>query len=290
MSMLIQQKKRGIAGVAIAVLMAAGIQVAPLAYGNANAESGRATALAYAPKTGALYRSDGQVLLRSKDRGRQWVKVPLPQPTTNGRITAVAAAATGEDALYVAGRGLGVLKSIDGGKSWTRVDGGLPSRDVVAFAVHTTRARTLYAVLKGRGVFRSEDGGARWRLVDKGPRAEIRRLVHSNMPGSMQTGWLFAATDAGVYRAMDCFCGFRIAGSLKTKISAVTYDPAQPKRLYVAAAAQVFRSVDGGEDWQPTTSPGRAVVALAHSPSGVLYALLADGQVKQSSNQGEQWK
>jgi photosystem II stability/assembly factor-like uncharacterized protein len=110
------------------------------------------------------------------------------------------------------------------------------------------------------------------------------------MEGSMQSGWLFAATDKGVYRAMDCFCGFRLAGSLPGPVSTVTYDPNQPKELYAAIGKDVFSTANGGEDWQKAASPGGEVGALTYSPSGVLYALLADGRLVRSQDKGRRWE
>ena len=247
-------------------------------------------ALAYAPQAETLYKSDGQALYRSEDGGRRWMKVPLTPTASNGQVADVAVSAVGQGALYVAGPGLGVLKSVDAGKNWIPVGKGLPSQDVIALATHSTLADTLYAVVAQRGVYRSEDGGERWRMVDKGPQAQIRRLIHSNLEGSMQTGWMFAATEKGVYRSMDCFCGWRIAGTLPGNVSAVAYDPKQPMQLYAAVGRQVFSTANGGEEWRPVGSPDGEVHALAYSASGVLYALLADGRVVHSRNSGKQWE
>lgn len=272
------------------VLTAALLIGAQTAQGSAPAQAQVADALAHAPQTGALYKSDGRALYRSGDGGKRWTEVPLASSDGGGRIAAVAVSAGEHGALYVAGPGLGVLKSLDAGKTWAPVDKGLPSRDVTAFATHSTLPDTLYAVVAAQGIYRSEDRGERWRKVDSGPEARIRRFIHADMEGSMQTGWIFAATDKGVYRAMDCFCGFRLAGNLSGDISAVTYDPKQPKQLYAAAGKQVFSTANGGEEWQPAGSPGAAVSALAYSSSGVLYALLADGRVVQSKDKGQRWQ
>jgi hypothetical protein len=145
-------------------------------------------------------------------------------------------------------------------------------------------------MVAGRGIYRSEDGGVGWRMVDKGPPARLRQFIHSNLAGSMQSGWIYAATDKGVYRAMDCFCGFRPAGTLPASASAVIHDPKQPTELYAAVGSQVFSTANGGESWQRAGAPGGAVVALAYSPAGALYALLADGRVAQSRNAGKQWE
>src|SRR3546814_2559609 len=71
---------------------------------------------------------------------RSWTKVPLATLPGGGRLAAVAVSAGEQSQLYVAGPGLGVLKSIDAGKSWSHVDRGLPSRDVIAFAAHSARS------------------------------------------------------------------------------------------------------------------------------------------------------
>lgn len=247
-------------------------------------------ALAYAPQTDALYRSDGQALQRSEDGGKQWTKVPLPQSAKGGEVKAIAVSPAGQGTLYVAPRGVGVLRSVDAGQSWVSVGQGLPSDDVIALAAHSSSANTVYAAVAGQGIYRSEDRGEHWRNVDKGPKAQIRQFIHSGLEGSMQTGWLFAATDKGVYRAMDCFCGFRKAGNLPEPVAAVVYDPKQPKELYAAADKQVFASADGGVEWQPLGSPGAAVRALAYSRSGVLYALLADARVVRSADKGRRWE
>lgn len=287
MTTSIENRARRVAVIVLAVSLLTGLQAAQ---GRAPAQGQAVGALAYSLQTKVLYRSDGQALYRSNDGGRQWTKVPLTSSANDVRITAVAVSAVGQGALYVAGSRVGVLKSIDAGKSWISIDKGLPSRDVIAFAAHSTSPNTLYAVVSGEGIYRSEDGGERWRMVDKGPPAQIRRLIHADMEGSMQTGWIFTATDKGVYRAMDCFCGFRPAGSLPSSVSAIAHDPKQPRVLYAAVGRQVFSTANGGEEWQAVSSPGGEISALAHSPSGVLYALLVDGRVVQSKDKGRQWE
>jgi photosystem II stability/assembly factor-like uncharacterized protein len=270
-----------------AASLLAGFQLAQSGAARADRAAG---ALAYAARTDTLYRSDGQALHRSDDGGKQWTKVPLPPSASGGRIAAIAVSPVGQGALYVAGPGVGVLKSFDTGQTWVSIVEGLPSDDVITLAAHSTSADTLYTVLAQKGIYRSEDGGKRWRMVDKGPGAQPRHFIHSGMEGSMQSGWLFAATDKGVYRAMDCFCGFRKAGSLPGPVSAVAYDPKQPKELYAAAGRQVFSTANGGEDWQAAGSPGAEVRALVYSPAGVLYGLLVDGRVVRSTNKGRQWE
>src|SRR5260370_10082904 len=106
--------------------------------------------------------------------------------------------------------------------------------------------------------------------MDRGCRRGMKQLIHSDMAGSMQTGWLFAATSKGIRRSMDCFCLWQDAGKLETEAYSVTYDPGQPEQIYAAAEKGLFRSTDAGENWVQMTSPGSKLLALPLAPPAPL--------------------
>jgi len=248
-----------------------------------------AVALAFDGASQTLLKARADALYRSSDGGRHWAQLVLPPAPEGSRIASVAVAAGNKGVLYVAGPGLGVLRSEDSGGSWSARNGGLPG-DVAALATHADQPDTVYAYVVERGIFRSQDGGRRWQLMDAGPRGGIVRLVHSNMPGSMQTGWLFAATAQGVRRAMDCFCGWRDAGGLGRAVGAVAYDPRRPQNVYAATDEGLFLSTDGGEQWSRMNVPAAAFTALIATPAGVLYAAAADGSLFHSSDDAKTWE
>lgn len=247
-------------------------------------------AIALSGDAHTLFIARPHTLYRADDTGRRWVKLRLPPGVPADAIAAVAVPAKRAGALYLAGSGFGVQRSADGGRSWTARNDGLPSRTVAALAVHADQPDTVYAYVPGKGVFRSEDAGAHWKWMDSGPRAGIGQLIHSNMPGSMQTGWLFAATAKGVSRSMDCFCLWQDAGALATPVDAVAFDPREPKDIYAATAEGLFLSVDGGEQWTRLNAPVARIFALAISPSGALYAGTASGDLYRSVDRAETWK
>ena len=261
-----------------------------LAFSHAAAarEDGPIIALGFDAASKTLIKADAKALYRSSDGGRKWVSMALPA-AAKGHLAAVAVAPKGNGALYVAGPGVGVLRSEDGGRSWVARNDGLPDGTVIALSVHADQPDTVYASVSGQGIYRSEDGGGSWRLMDKGPRQEIVQFVHSNMPGSMQTGWLFAATAKGVSRAMDCFCGWRDAGGLSGKVSAVSYDPGEPRRVYAATTDGLFLSVNGGEKWTKALSPSKGITALLATPVA-LYAATGDGKLYRSADRAKTWK
>jgi len=183
------------------------LTVATLLYGinqrtNPTALS-ESVSLAYNPADGSLLQADQNGLARW-DVERSWQSVNTPQTSAlSGIVVNPDQSAT----LYISGRGLGVMRSDDSGSSWYAVNNGLPSRDVTALTLHSFRRETLYSWLNGDGIYRTEDGGTSWEQVpDQGPTdKDVRGLTHSTLPGSMNTGWLYASTPSGAYLSMDCF-------------------------------------------------------------------------------------
>ncbi|MEP7057259.1 MAG: hypothetical protein ABI809_05750, partial [Caldimonas sp.] len=235
------------------------------------------TALAFDAARGALFKTGADAVLRSVDGGSHWTRLELPPALAARRVSSVAVSAVEAKTLYVADSGFGVLRSDDQGRTWTARNEGLPDSDVTALATHADRPETVYAYLRDKGIFRTEDGGGRWRLMDAGPRGGISSFVHSNMAGSMQSGWLFVAGPRGVQRSMDCFCGWRDAGGLGRVVSAVAYDPRVPADIYAATADGLFSSADGGEKWNPLKSPSVAFDALVVTPRRELVAATTAG-------------
>lgn len=146
-------------------------------------------ALGFDAGSHSLIKAYPRAIYRSDNEGRDWKAISLPQAIERGRIVGVAIPAHSQGVLYIAGSGIGVLRSSDGGRTWVAKNDGLPTHEVVALTSHADQPKTLYVDVSGHGIFRSQDAGGHWRLMDAGPREKLRRLIHSNMPGSMQTGW-----------------------------------------------------------------------------------------------------
>lgn len=276
--------RMAIGALALACLVGAGSAAADV-----TASGKPIVALAFDADTHTLIKAAPDALYRTTGDSNGWQPVHLPEAAKYGGIAAVAISARAPHALYVAGPQIGVLRSSDWGETWAAKGDGLSSKNVVALTVHTEQPATVYAYVAASGIFRSEDGGDHWRLMDAGPRDGILRFVHSNMPGSMQTGWLFAATAKGVGRSMDCFCGWRDAGALGRPVTAVAYDLREPKRVYAATANGLFVSDNGGEQWSPRRSPGR-ITALVATSDGLLIAAADPAVLFRSTDRGLTWR
>lgn len=277
---------RGFSAATVLIALLFGIWTAPAAAEKSAKE--HVVALAYDSHTDILLKAYPHALFRSDDGGKSWRNIAVPA-AEHGEIASLADSPAIKGGMYIAGRGLGVLRTDDGGKTWVPRDDGLPNQSVIAVAAHTTQPDTVYAVVQDSGVYRSQDGGKSWRLMDRSSQSGIRQLIHSNMAGSMQTGWLFAAAPKGIRRAMDCFCLWQDAGGLGSPARSVAFDPRQPAHIFAATEKGLFRSADGGEKWTQMKSPGSEIFALAFSPSGILYAISEEGTLFRSTDQGDRW-
>ena len=78
------------------------------------------------------------------------------------------------------------------------------------------------------------------------------------------------------------------------QVHAVVVDPRDPRRVFAAGPAGVFRSEDSGLNWQPS-SEGLgmvSIVALAQHPAQPdrLYAASADGKLFRSDDAARTWQ
>jgi photosystem II stability/assembly factor-like uncharacterized protein len=277
---------RGLSATALVIALLFGVGIPGRAA--ANEQDGGVVTLAYDSGTQTLFKAYARGLYQSSNGGQSWQKIEI-SALEDGRIASVAVSPTTKGVMYIAGPGTDVLRTEDGGHSWIERNEGLPSRDVIAVAAHATQPDTVYVVVHDQGVYRSQDAGRSWRLMERGSQGGIRQLIHSDMPGSMQTGWLFAATPKGIRRNMDCFCLWQDAGKLESEAYSVTYDPGRPEHIYAATERGLFRSTDGGENWVQTTYPGSKVVALAFARTGTLYAVNDEGILFRSEDNGGTW-
>lgn len=165
-------------------------------------------------------------------------------------------------------RAEGILKTVDGGKTWTNVNDGLTNLVVGALAMHPTNPQVLIAGTGKAGAF-------------------------ADAPGEINGG-VFKSTDGGQHwRQVD---PIRASGSHEIRFSAVAFAPSDPDLVFADAGHLFLRSTDGGERWEVinigSTGDNRGQpIALAVHPSDPdkLYMNSYDGGVFLSSDGGHTW-
>jgi photosystem II stability/assembly factor-like uncharacterized protein len=224
---------------------------------------------------------------RTNDAGRTWSPIFDSQPIAS--IGAIAVAPSNPDVIYVGsgeadmrsniGYGDGVYKSKDAGKSWTHI-GLTDSRQIARIVVDPTNPDKVFVAVLGhaygpnteRGVFRSKDGGVTWQRV----------LFHDENTGAIDLAFE--------------------PGNTSTIYAALLQTRRPPWNVYPPSkgpGSGLYRSVDGGDHWQPVTGHGlpteevgRIGIAFAPSNSKRIY-LIVDakaGGVYRSDDGGQNWR
>jgi photosystem II stability/assembly factor-like uncharacterized protein len=130
---------------------------------------------------------EGRGVYKSVDGGESWTRVLAGAPSTGA--SGLAMDPKNPSILYAAmwqhdqepwhgyqiesgGPGSALFKSVDGGRSWTRIQKGMPAAiGRVGIAVSGADSNRLYALVEARpevaGLYRSDDAGGSWTLINK---------------------------------------------------------------------------------------------------------------------------
>jgi photosystem II stability/assembly factor-like uncharacterized protein len=137
----------------------------------------------------------------STDRGRTWQPAECP-PITVYRVVEAA-----DGTLHAGAQRSRVLRSTDGGVTWTFLPDTTGLDDAKLFALAIDGADRLY-LGAGNRLLRSADGAATWDTIDDGlDGASVFDVA------TLADGDLLAATAWGVYRSVDDGLSWRPTGS-----------------------------------------------------------------------------
>lgn len=189
---------------------------------------------------------------RSDDGGRRWVRSSQGFPVKGCSLDEIVVGRNG--AVFVGyweinGRGGGVARSDDGGRSFTILK-GISGESVRALAV-CPADRQVIAAGTLTGVFLSSDGGQSWRRITPEGHADLRNVgsvafnpidPRSLYVGTWHLGWM--TTDAGaswqpMHRGMED----------DSDVMTLTVDPRDPSTLYATACTGIYRALRPGGPW-----------------------------------------
>jgi hypothetical protein len=202
-----------------------------------------------------------------KVRGRRFWFSPA-EPPGSAYVQGLAVSPTDPDVL-VAGIEFGaVVRSGDGGRSWSGHCRGA-IRDCHSLVFHATDGDRIYEAGAGwrrRPFATSRDGGRTWSSPSGGNDQGYGWACAAD-PGDPDTVYCSAAAgpgrahgtgpaDARIYRSRGGEPWEPLAGGLPDPLDAMPYslltDPAAPGHLYAGlASGQVWFTADHGESWAP---------------------------------------
>lgn len=204
------------------------------------------------------------VAFKSDDAGATWQSLDVSSAFVRTVVpTDVVVAPGGPGAVYIASSGGGIIRSTDGGTTWTRADAGLPMNEefesivVEALAAHPADPDVLYASTNGgaetsEAVFRTADGGDTWEPFGEWPEgAQAARdlEIHPDDPFVV-----LAAPGPHVSPAQADGAWLPRRPALPSNTRFVTPHPDDPETLYVdagTATPDLRWTSDSGASWEP---------------------------------------
>lgn len=266
--------------------------------------------------------------------GAAWVSVG--PDNIGGRITSLAVPPGQQELIYVGAASGGVFKTTNGGQNWRPIFDNALSLAIGDLAVAPSSPEVLYVgtgeanagggslAYDGVGVYKSEDGGLHWQhlgLARTGSTGKI--IVHPQRPEQVYVatmGNLFANNrQRGLYRSRNG--GQNWQQILFINDSTGVIDLAMPlshpnvlyaaswerirrphRRQYTGPGSGIYRSFDGGDNWERLTLPispavplGRIALAVAPTRPQRVYASVVGESgdllgVYHSDNHGDNWQ
>jgi len=260
----------------------------------------------------------GDGVYKSEDGGKSWKNMGLDSSDHIGGIVIdpnnsqiVYAAAYGSSRN--AGGQRGIYKSVDGGKTWTKVlkisqytgcyqvhmDPRFPN---ILYAVAHQRMRNLYTGVYGgpeSGIYKSIDYGMTWEKLKSGlPSEDVGRIGMAISP--VNPDYLFAIIEAtdkskGTYKSTDRGASWTKESSYNASAGFYYHelfcDPLELERVY-SCDTFLKVTVDGGKNWKNLGEDKKHVDnhAVWIDPGNNLHMIVGcDGGVYETYDQGKNW-
>ena len=175
---------------------------------------------------------DGLIQL-TENGGARWANVTLPAMPAWSTISMIEPSRFDANTAYVAvdRHKLDDIKpyvfmTADGGKTWTRIDGGLPAGSFVHAVREDSLERELLYAATETGVFVSFDSGRHWQSLQLNlPRSPVHDLV-------VKGNDLVIATHGRSFWILDDVTPLRQVAAASVAHTAYLYTPATGYRLY----------------------------------------------------------
>lgn len=234
--------------------------------------------MAFAPPDTLYVGCDVGGVYRSRDGG---VTFEIINQGLQNYIVQAIAVHPENPAIVFLGTGGGLYRSTDEGDHWDWMRSGFPpierysfSAPITSLAFDPSVPEVVYAGVGdsnhhryGQGtIYKTEDGGESWFIVNTGP-ANIHpsAIIYSILVHPQDSNTVFASTDYGVYKSADGGRNWepKNGGLPHTDTRNLAMHPSDPEVLYLTVNAPpnespwlggVYKSVDGGETWQPKNS------------------------------------
>jgi photosystem II stability/assembly factor-like uncharacterized protein len=262
-----------------------------------SAAYGEVTAVAVDPRDPrTVYAGTDAGVIKSLDGGGSWRLANAAlgghgRDRWYGEVSSLVVDPRDPRTVYATTFCTGVFRSTDGGRRWSRANGGLEAScgRRYSLAIDPLGPSSLYATDSSHGVFKSSDGGARWLAANSGLSLST---VFSLAVDSQRSPAVYAAAGGlGLFKSSDGGVNWRSLATGPKLVDEVAVDPSDPRIvLAVAAGYGIFRSPDAGRTWAGTRfGVGARRVNVVAISGRTAYAGSGGFGLFRSSDGGRSW-
>jgi photosystem II stability/assembly factor-like uncharacterized protein len=167
----------------------------------------------------------------------------------------------------------GVYKSLDGGETWAKLGGGLPTGlfGRANIGVTASAPNTLYALIEakpGQGLYRSDDAGTSWTLVNGEAKLVTRPFYYTTLGVDPTNANVVFVGNEGWFKSVDGGKSFKTRPVPHGDNHDVWMNPRDSKIMIQANDGGANVSIDGGDNW----------TSQANQPTAELYQVATDDQ------------
>ncbi|KAA3643485.1 MAG: hypothetical protein DWQ07_23525 [Chloroflexi bacterium] len=262
-----------------------------------------------------IYASSIAGVYRSGDTGQSWESMTGDlwgaEDTIAGFPIDMQCDPRDPNRVFINNYGGGNYLSEDGGRTWTVSSQGYTGAIMSQVVVAQDDPALIYTTARS-GVFMSNDGGQTWQGMARGEArlSEARGLaVNPTDPSHIITNFLDLwflqkiSYDSGqTWKDVDLREWFPVPEGHGPVPHKLAFSPHDPQLVFAISgdtkcalfsdcniSLGVLRSTDGGETWERSNLDSGAVLDLAFSPDGYVYAGLHSGDIYRSTD-GMDWE
>jgi photosystem II stability/assembly factor-like uncharacterized protein len=167
----------------------------------------------------------------------------------------------------------GVFKSTDGGDTWTKLGGGLPTglfgrANIGVSAAAPNRVYALIEAKPGQGLYRSDDAGAHWTLVNGDPKLTTRPFYYNTLGVDPNNADVLFVGDEDWFKSVDGGKTFKTERTPHGDNHDIWINPRNSNYLIQSNDGGANVSLDGGRTWS----------TQANQPTAEIYQVAVDDQ------------
>jgi len=227
--------------------------------------------------------SDERGVYRSKDGGETWEAVlqvddetgatDLSMDPTNPRIMYAAMWEHGRKPWFIKSGGTagGIFKTVDGGDTWEKLEGGLPELiGKIGLDVSASQPNRIYAIVEAEldkgGLYRSDDYGETWSLKNGDRVLWSRAWYYMHLkadPVDENTVWVL---NAPILKSIDGGVTFEKKSTPHGDHHDQWFNPADSDNMISGNDGGATITFDGGESWS----------SIMNQPTAQFYRVITD--------------